>query len=825
MLTGWTVMATRRTKKWIISLAGLAAIFTLLAVVLWFFVLPPFLEKRIRSALRNIGYSDASIEIDEISWSGATLKNLLLGPKYGFRVGEIRVVYSLASLRRSSVDGIVVDGLEADIGIRDKKIDFGPLTDLRLDHEQERESRRRTGLPFDSIELQNARLTIDWEGREHKIPLTGVIRRIESDSVSLQVLAAIEGAPLKLKSAVNIESREGTAEFEIDKLPAELLGYIGKQYLTKQPLNYNGYVRLDGNASLRNDNWLADCNISSDDLLIEAAVDSSGRKLVLTDLHAKVGYVHLDSSTFHVDAALNDIPLAMHGSVNTQSLNGQCRLLCNKITSEQLKELISSFAQELPLDFQGQISIEGTATARRGELGTDLTVDGKKLNIRAGKSDHRVTLSQPLVNVSVQLAYDSGRVHDMEARVKLARLSAVDTTLGITIEEVVFDAPISLEHKMIDQATFRIRNIDGNRLHIPAVAGSFSLSKDSAWIDLSAGLLPGADLLASGRFGYGKDTLSGEADARIPSFTLENTDELVALVPELEDSEIGGTFEVKAHLDIQKNRLLPWMEIDLENAFWKKQESDVSIDGLSGALLFNNITPPATDGEQQLRWTKMTFGAFEATDGRLSFQLSGDDSTLSGSVESRWLNGRIWSDSLIVRQGDSRVYCDLHVEELSLQGILDFLKYEGVKGKGRIDGNLPVSVNWGQRTRISFGDGVLQANPQKGRLQLSKETAMMFLGLTHDIDPSTAEQQDMAKLLMLNALQDMEYSLLELDFDDDEEYGWVTRIQIKGHGPYGDEANRIPIGGIDIEVNNLDDLLNSVILPGYKTRNLKLGDS
>ena len=110
-------------------------------------------------------------------------------------------------------------------------------------------------------------------------------------------------------------------------------------------------------------------------------------------------------------------------------------------------------------------------------------------------------------------------------------------------------------------------------------------------------------------------------------------------------------------------------------------------------------------------------------------------------------------------------------------------------------------------------------------MQLDKKTAMMFLGLNHDIDPQAAKDQDMANLLMLRALQDMEYTVLELDFTDYEKRGWVTRIQIKGHGPYGDKENRIPIGGIDIEINNLDDLLNSVILPGYQSRKLKLGGS
>ena len=68
----------------------------------------------------------------------------------------------------------------------------------------------------------------------------------------------------------------------------------------------------------------------------------------------------------------------------------------------------------------------------------------------------------------------------------------------------------------------------------------------------------------------------------------------------------------------------------------------------------------------------------------------------------------------------------------------------------------------------------------------------------------------------------MEYSELSITFQN-AGGDLVTRVLIKGHGPVGDPDNRVPIGGIDINISNLDDLLNNIILPGLETKKMKLG--
>jgi hypothetical protein len=825
MLIKWSVMAARRVKKWLISLAGLTAGLAVLILVLWYTVLPPILEKRIRASLRDAGFPEASIEIENIAWSSATLRDLLLGPQYGFRVDEIRVLYSLASLRRSSVHGILLDGLEIGIAVRDTIVDIGPLANLRLGGDRGEPSRDGAALPFERVELRNARVKLDWGGGELGIPLEAVVRRIEADSVVASVHASIDGAPVSMESAFNIATMCGEGDVKIDKLSSELLEEIAKPFLAGRQLACTGRLNLNGNVTSHSGDWKADLAIAGEDLRIETKPDSAGHSLVWSDLETELTYRHPDSAAFQMSASINGIPFSAHGSIEPRPLAGVCRFQCDDVTAKQLGGLIAPYVKEVPFGLTGGIALEGEAAVQGSKLAGDVTIDGKNLTMQVTTPNGRMILSEPLLHAGIRLTYDGGHGHDISADVKLRRMSAIDTVFGLSVEEIAFDVPFSLKDRLIDKGTFTIRNVRRDRLNIPSITGSVSLSRDSAWIDFGGRFLPEAALEASGRIAWATDAPSAQLLLRIPTFTLENTSLLTELHPTLEGCEVGGTFSADAHIKYENGEVVPWITINVTDAFWRKPEADASIGGIAGTLTLDQIAPAATAGAQRMQWSNMSFGTFHATDGALDFRLDGDDSTLVASVTSKWIGGRIWSDGITVVPQRSMMNCDLHVEALSLQGILDFIKYEGVKGDGKIDGHLPVKITWGEHTRIEFGEGMLEANPRNGRLQLSKKTAMMFLGLTRDIDPNTVEQHDMAKLLSLRALQDMEYTLLELDFTDYEKRGWVTRIQIQGHGPYGDEANRIPIGGIDIEINNLDDLINTVILPGYQSRKFKLGGS
>ena len=63
---------------------------------------------------------------------------------------------------------------------------------------------------------------------------------------------------------------------------------------------------------------------------------------------------------------------------------------------------------------------------------------------------------------------------------------------------------------------------------------------------------------------------------------------------------------------------------------------------------------------------------------------------------------------------------------------------------------------------------------------------------------------------------------MKIIFKNDEIEGLMTTIQAQGHGPRGDEENQIPIGGLNVNINNLDELINSLIYSNMSTSNIKV---
>jgi hypothetical protein len=59
----------------------------------------------------------------------------------------------------------------------------------------------------------------------------------------------------------------------------------------------------------------------------------------------------------------------------------------------------------------------------------------------------------------------------------------------------------------------------------------------------------------------------------------------------------------------------------------------------------------------------------------------------------------------------------------------------------------------------------------------------------------------------------MEYSQLKMVFTNDENNILKTRVQAKGYGPRSQNENRVPIGGLDITISSLDELLNRMVIP------------
>ena len=101
-------MAAMILNRRIFRSAIITIVVVVALVVLWFVVIPPFIERQITKALATQGFSEADIRLSELSLNHATLENLELGTELGFTIRRIQVRYNIASLLRSEVVSIVL---------------------------------------------------------------------------------------------------------------------------------------------------------------------------------------------------------------------------------------------------------------------------------------------------------------------------------------------------------------------------------------------------------------------------------------------------------------------------------------------------------------------------------------------------------------------------------------------------------------------------------------------------------------------------------------------------------------------------------------------
>jgi hypothetical protein len=831
-------MAAKILNRQIFCSAIITIVVVVALVVLWFVVLPPFIERQIIKALAAQGFSEADIHLSELALNHATLENLELGTELGFTIRTIQVRYNIASLLRSEVVSIVLIGVRSELSYQDHAWDLGPFASFVGASDSTADTKQALSLPFHRIILKDALIRLDWEGRELLLPLEAELNRSNEDEIEVQIRAYPDEASLRISGEANLDGLRGRAEIDISAQSEPMIHQLGVILLPEHPVSSSGELKITGEVRFRLEDepfWHAQIQVTERDLELVTYLPDPPLELFLRHLSVDLQINYPGLTTVDLQTRINDTPLNIEGGFDSRSRVGSGRISIPECSESMLKTIADVCLPDPPLAIQGSVALNAEAEFTDDQLTGRIDFDGRRfaLNTRIGSSVYRFT--QPVIEADLHMQVDNTAAPTLSGEVNLRQLAAAltDTNMSIRVENATICMPLPQDTLSPLKGVVHLTNVTleenqtGLRLEPPLVSGSFSALGNQAEFAISCSILPEALVLVSGTIsglggdGQDKREMSGLIDVRIPPFSLEQTKPVYRRMTGMADVDLGGMLAANGRFELRGDSLIPWISIDVKDMWWEKPETESRIEGISGTVLIDQLSPLASDGDQELSWTRFTAGAFEATAGRARFRISSADTSITGSIECNWAEGRLWSDSIQIRPMASIVSGEIHLEKLSLQGILDFLDYEGVKGEGWIYGQLPIQVTYGDRPRVSFGDGVLKADPPQGRLQLSKETAMTILGITYEIDPATADKQEMARLLMLRALQDIEYSTLQVTCHDDSTAGWVTYIQIQGHGPYGDQENLVPIAGLNIEVSNLDDLLNSIILRGSQSGKLK----
>ena len=181
-----------RRYRWIYLLVGALVLLLGLTLVGWFAVLPKVVENRLKDSLKELGFSEVELQVDQLGMSRARLSGIRLGGGRPIVIGEVMVEYRLREVMDGVLLNVVVEGLELEALQEAGGVRFPQLEQIRLPRSEE----PLRVLPFESIRFENSALVLtEKNGEAKRIPF----------SISLN-------KSLPLEMAIEVVAREHEAE-------------------------------------------------------------------------------------------------------------------------------------------------------------------------------------------------------------------------------------------------------------------------------------------------------------------------------------------------------------------------------------------------------------------------------------------------------------------------------------------------------------------------------------------------------------------------------------------------------------------------------------
>jgi hypothetical protein len=186
-------MLKGRLGRWVRRLLKSAAIVLAVLLAVHTLVLPPLARWQIAAALANAGYAEARFTLRHVSFWRADLADVQLAGG-ALRIASISADYSPASLLRGRFHSIRIAGAQANLAIRDGRLDLSALLPSGADGPG--------GLPAERVVIDPAVVMLDWEGRPIRLIIDGTLLD-QAPQVKFDGSAHAHGATLSYSGTFN----------------------------------------------------------------------------------------------------------------------------------------------------------------------------------------------------------------------------------------------------------------------------------------------------------------------------------------------------------------------------------------------------------------------------------------------------------------------------------------------------------------------------------------------------------------------------------------------------------------------------------------------
>ncbi len=177
-------MATK--SKWFRRFLALLVIIAVAGVAAYFLLLPVIARMQITRILRDMGISESSFNLRQVSLQGIELSQIDLGRTHWGTAETVAADYSIASLWNGRVRSIQVSNIHWRIIIRNGQIEFGP-DPLAASSTP---AAKLNDVPFDLLQAPGMSLTVEADGREFQFTTDATFTRTGTGLVNVRLDAA-----------------------------------------------------------------------------------------------------------------------------------------------------------------------------------------------------------------------------------------------------------------------------------------------------------------------------------------------------------------------------------------------------------------------------------------------------------------------------------------------------------------------------------------------------------------------------------------------------------------------------------------------------------
>lgn len=845
----------RRAFIWSLRLAAILAVITSIALLFYVFSAPSIAEHKIRTALREMGLGETSVQVRSIGTNHLQITNLVLGEEAGLRVGAIGVDYDTTLTGNVTVKTIEVIGATLDLRSEAGKLDIGPLADIKSSDAQSRLA--SDGLPFDRIIVRNSSIILQWQGRRFSLPMEATITHKQQGECEVDATVWLLSTGVPFKGVIDFSAPDATIGGAVaDDTAAQGVSFrlstpVGEQALVLAGMvgseavgtHITATIEHKGEASELQRIAVATFSRSSATgatLSIETSASPQPLRLFLAgyemdatafSLRAKAA---IDLDSMQLDGGLeleaSDLRIATADQVFhwvspefAGDFEGQFEdedFVVKALKSTHLKHqamTVTNRGADVPTMKAGPMRIDCTQAelrwprtsdpARRPEL--RLALDVRSALVEAG--DHHVALSRFAPSVVARLNVDG----DLALRGSLNITDVSYRNAPATIEMLGLSASVPFafnDDSSLDEGTLAIKSIRYGEDMLPAVTGTMHvvngrLITDATWpvqekfplklatdVDFSQGLSP--------------EAMAGTVSARWKDVVIDDEEAVARLIKAAKLFRITGRFDMDARFTLGGGRLTPHIVLVASDANFAAAELDLNLRGIDTTIIINSLDPLATMPNQRLSIAGGNIGELRFTDVIANFRLDAIDAMVLELAAWRvGGRGRFWVHAAHFNPLDAVLETQVFIEDMSVSEWLQIVQDNKITGEGFLYGRIPIRIDRSRDPVLTFGEGFLYAKPGKGWVKLA-ERAEDRRQTYETIEQAIADLAKEAKRRFLEAVNDYEFDTLQFDFIR-KNSTILCRVTTTGRGRIG---NKQEIGGLVVNIDNFGALLSERIL-------------